>query len=328
MDNKQKPLISVIIAIYNPGKHLRKCLDSIVNQTYKNLEIILVDDGSTDSSLSVCKEYAEKDNRIIVHHKENSGVSSTRNEGIKLAHGDYFSFIDSDDYLELDAYEYMIELMEKHNVDAVNYEHFVTYTDRETVHKLKDENYGLFDRKQAMYQLVHKVMFAWNKLFSRRIIENVWFDEEIARGEDSLFAILAFDKADKIWFEKRPLYHYIQSENSAVRGLFRKSQLTAIKLIDIYEPFFSENYPELYDSQMGMLLNLMTTLYFDMCADKEKLSEEKTLVLKAFKNLYPKVNRKSLHRKRQTTLKVFRFSPKLSYAIRRINLTLRRLLHG
>ena len=107
MDNKQKPLISVIIAIYNPGKHLRKCLDSIVNQTYKNLEIILVDDGSTDSSLSVCKEYAEKDNRIIVHHKENSGVSSTRNEGIKLAHGDYFSFIDSDDYIECEMYEKM-----------------------------------------------------------------------------------------------------------------------------------------------------------------------------------------------------------------------------
>lgn len=328
MNNEKSPLISVIIAIYNPGKHLRTCLDSITGQTYKNLEIILVDDGSTDQSLDICKEYAEKDSRIIVHHKENSGVSATRNAGIRLAHGDYFSFIDSDDYLDEDAYEYMMNLINTHKADAVNYEHYITYPGRETTHKLDDKNYGLFDKNQAVHQLVHNVLFAWNKLFSKRIIENVWFDEEVARGEDSLFSVFAFDKAEKVWFEKRPLYHYIQSENSAVRGKFRKSQLSALKLIDIYEPFFAQKYPELYDAQMGTLLNLMTTLYFDMSSDKEKLTNEKAMVTKAFRNLYAKVDLQKLSRKRRSTLRLFRFSPRLSYAVRKINLTSRRLLHG
>ncbi len=328
MNGEKQPLISVIIAIYNPGRYLRACLDSITGQTYRNLEIILVDDGSTDDSLAVCKEYAQKDSRVIVHHKENSGVSATRNAGIRLAHGEYFSFIDSDDYLEEDAYEYMMDLIYTHKVDAINYEHYITYSSRETAHKLDDKNYGLFDKKEAVHQLVHNVLFAWNKLFSKKIIEDVLFDETIARGEDSLFSIFAFDKAEKVWFEKRPLYHYIQSENSAVRGKFRTSQLSAIRLIDIYEPFFREKYPELYDAQMGTLLNLMTTLYFDMCADKESLMQEKSKVIKAFKNLYGKVNLKKLSRKRRSTLRLFRFSPRLSYAIRKLNLGTRRLLHG
>lgn len=328
MSNNREPMISVIIAIYNPGKYLNGCLDSIINQTYKNLEIILVDDGSTDNSLEVCKEYAEKDSRVIVHHKENSGVSATRNAGIRLAHGDYFSFIDSDDILEPDAYEYMIDLVKKNNVDAVNYEHFITYPNREVAHTLPDNNYGLFDKNQAIEQLVYNVLFAWNKLFSKKIIENVWFDETIARGEDSLFSIFAFDKADKVWFEKRPLYHYIQSNNSAVRGKFRESQLSAIKLIDIYEPFFKEKYPQFYDAQMSTLLNLMTTLYFDMRLDKCNHKENQKLVVKTYKKLYKKVNIKSLSKKKATSLRIFRISPGISYFIRKANLTIRRIKNG
>ena len=328
MLNKSEPLISVIIAVYNPGKYLRACLDSIVNQSYKNLEIILVDDSSTDGSLEVCKEYAAKDNRIIVHHKENSGVSATRNVGISLAHGDYFSFIDSDDYLEPDAYEYMINLVNEHNVDAVNYEHFITKPSKETPHKLDDSNYGLFDRNGAIRQMVHNVMFAWNKLFSKKITEGLWFDENVARGEDSLYAIMAFDKADKVWFDQRPLYHYLQSDNSAVRGKFRKSQLSAINLIDIYEPFFKEKYPELYDPQMGMLMNLMTTLYFDMKADKEKLNDSCRLVVEKFRFLYKNINIKKLSKKSRITHTIFRISPNISYLIRRTNLFIRRIKNG
>lgn len=328
MYKDNEPLISVIIAIYNPGKYLRACLDSIVGQTYRNLEIILVDDGSTDDSLAICKEYAEKDSRIIVHHKENSGVSATRNQGIRLSHGDYYSFIDSDDILEPDAYEYLMELVKKHGADAVNYEHFITHPNRERIHKLPDENYGLFDRTGAISQLVHNVMFAWNKLFSKEIIGGVWFNEDICRGEDSLFAIEAFDKADKVWFDPRPLYHYLQSENSAVRGKFRTSQLTAVNLIDIYEPFFSEKYPKLYDHQMGMLMNLMTTLYFDMSMDKERFSKEKALVVSEFRKLYNKTDLTKLSAKRRKSLNLFKISPWLAYTVRRTNMIIGRLRRG
>lgn len=328
MNNNHEPLISVIIAVYNTGKYLRPCLDSIVNQTYKNLEIILVDDGSKDQSLAVCKEYAEKDSRVIVFHKENSGVSATRNQGIRLAHGDYFSFIDSDDYLEADTYEYLLNLMKTHKVDIVTHEHFITKPGKETAHSCADSAYGKFDRKQGIERLVRYFPFACNKLFSRSTIENLWFDETICRGEDTLFCVYAFDKANTVYFDKRPLYHYVQTENSAVRGSFRKNQLTAMNLIDIYDPFFREKYPELYDIQMGTMLNLMTTIYLDMKADKEKLKEEKKQVVNKFKELYKKVNLNNLSKKSKRKLSIFRFSPLLSYLIRKLNLLMGRVRHG
>ena len=328
MKNNNEPLISVIIAIYNPGKYLRACLDSIVNQTYKNLEIILVDDGSTDQSLAVCNEYAEKDSRIIVHHKENSGVSSTRNQGIRLAHGDYFSFIDSDDFIELDTYEYLVNLIKTHNVDIVNHEHFITRPSKETTHTSPEHAYGKFDRKKAMEIVVEYYPFACNKLFAKKCIENLFFDETICRGEDSLFCRFAFDKADAVYFDKRPLYHYVQSEDSAVRGAFRTSQLTAVKLIPIYEKFFSEKYPELYDNGMSYMLHLMTTLYFDMRCDKVNFSKEQKMVVNEFNKLYPKVNTDNLPSKTKKLYKSFRKSPTFFYLTKKLRMTIGRIKRG
>lgn len=328
MSNNHEPLISVIIAVYNPGKYLRACLDSIVNQTYKNLEIILIDDGSTDDSLAVCKEYAEKDNRIIVHHKENSGVSATRNQGIRLAHGDYFSFIDSDDFLELDTYEYLMNLMREIKVDIITYEHFVTKKSNEITHKANKNIYGIYKKKDAMNILLHHFPFAWNKLFSKKSIDGVWFNETICRGEDGLFSKQAIDNSETVYFDNRALYHYVQSEESAVRGKFRESQLTAINLIPIYDSLFSEKYPELYDYQMGSLMNLMINLYYDTKHEKRKFKEEQKTLVSKFKEMYHKINLSKLPKKRKLTLILFRFSPKLAYAIRRINLTVRRINNG
>ena len=328
MNNNHEPLISVIIAIYNPGKYLRPCLDSIVNQTYKNLEIILVDDGSKDESLAVCKEYAEKDSRVIVYHKENSGVSATRNQGIRLAHGDYFSFIDSDDYLEKDTYEYLMNLMKTHNVDIVTHEHFITRPGKETTHTCPDSVYGRFDRKNGMDIVVHHYPFACNKLFAKKCIENLWFNETICRGEDGLFTRFAFDKADYVYFDKRPLYHYVQSEDSAVRGSFRTSQLTAVNLIPIYDKFFSEKYPELYNYGMADMLHLLTTLYFDMRCDKENYSKEQKIMVKEFKSLYPKVNLTGTTSNNRKLCKAFRKSPTFFYVTKRLRLFLGRIKHG
>ena len=112
-------LISVIIPVYNVEQYLSKCLDSVVNQTYKNLEVILVDDGSTDNSGKICDEFALKDNRIIVIHKSNGGLSSARNEGLKFAKGQYVGFVDSDDYIEIGMYEKLLEVSLKYGSDVV-----------------------------------------------------------------------------------------------------------------------------------------------------------------------------------------------------------------
>ena len=111
--------ISVIVPIYNVEQYLRKCIDSIINQTYKNLEIILVDDGSWDNSPRICDEYAKRDNRIKVIHKKNGGLADARNTGLKMITGNYISFIDSDDYIEKTMYEKMIKVILKYNADII-----------------------------------------------------------------------------------------------------------------------------------------------------------------------------------------------------------------
>ena len=111
--------ISVIVPVYNVERYLKRCIESIINQTYKDLEIILVDDGSTDSSGNICDEYKKIDKRISVIHKKNGGLSDARNEGLKVVTGTYIAFVDSDDFLDLDMYEYMQKNIEKENADIV-----------------------------------------------------------------------------------------------------------------------------------------------------------------------------------------------------------------
>ena len=115
------PKISVIIPVYNDEKYIKKCLDSIINQTFKNIEVIIIDDGSTDKTLEMCSEYATSDDRIVVIHKENGGVSSARNLGLEKASGELITFVDGDDYIELNTYEKCIGLFEKESVEAVRF---------------------------------------------------------------------------------------------------------------------------------------------------------------------------------------------------------------
>jgi len=122
---KEEFLISVIIPIYNSEKYLKRCIDSIINQTYKNIEIICINDGSTDESYNILKQYEIKDNRIIILNKLNQGVSSARNDGIRISKGQYITFVDSDDWLELDAIENMVYLAKNKESDAIRKNYYL-----------------------------------------------------------------------------------------------------------------------------------------------------------------------------------------------------------
>lgn len=308
----KKFLVSIIVPFYNPGENLKKCLDSLVNQTYQNIEIILIDDGSTDCSLDIALQYAKTDDRIILEQQKNQGVSRARNRGIEIAKGDYFSFIDSDDYLELDTYEYLLRLLEEKQVDVVNYEHYITYPDKEIVHELSDDAYGLFDKAQAQYQLLYNVQFACNKLLPRKIVEGLKFDETILRGEDTLFAKMAFDRADLFWFDKRPLYHYVQSEESAVRGKFRKTQLSVVKLYDVCVPFYKEKYPELLKGFYAYMAGQLISIYYDMWADEEKYKNEQKKLLSIYRKNYKyAVQCKNVSKKQLVKYRIFNLSPQI-----------------
>lgn len=304
--------VSIIIPVYNTGKYLYKCLDSIISQTYSNLEIIIVDDGSNDESPKICDDYALKDNRIKVIHKENAGVSKARNAGIEIATGDYFYFPDSDDYIELDTIEYLINLISEYNCDIVSFEYFVTYKDREIQHKSNESTYGLFGIEDSHRAVMEGTPFAWNRFFSKKSMKKIFFKEKIYRGEDSLFVHECIEQIDSMWFDKRTLYHYVQSEESACRGKFRPVQLTGMLLFDEYKVLYKDKYPKLWKLFCKNFCSLPITLYYDMYNEKDIYKSEMKKLHKEFKEKY-KESKEIVEFSNKNKIKfgLFYFSPNL-----------------
>lgn len=303
-------LISVIVPIYNPGMHLRKCLDSLVKQTYGNLEIILIDDGSTDGSDALCNEYVKKDRRLRIIYQKHCGVSHARNVGIANAHGRFYSFIDGDDYLEADAYEYLLNIVEKYHVDIVSYEYFITNSKFETVHQSSEDDYGLKNRRQAQYHMLVKSQFACTRLFPEKVIHGLQFDEAIFRGEDTLFTRLAFEKADTFWFDSRPLYHYVQTEQSAVRGKFNKNQLSIVKLYDVLVPFYQAKYPDFLSEFYEYMANQLIMIYYNMWADKPNYRAERIWLHAVYTRYYHfTATYKGISKRNKMKFRIFKTMP-------------------
>lgn len=214
--NQKNPLISVIVPIYNVEKYLRKCIESILLQHYKNLEVILVDDGSPDNCGAICDEYAKKDSRVRVIHKENGGLSSARNAGIDAAKGDYIGFIDSDDTIESFMYQKLMDSIlvndTKISVCTFNY----IFDDGK---KLAKPNLGedrKFDFYHAMIEMNSHRLFdmgACTKLFSIDLFNNIRFPEG-KLSEDFYIMYKIFDKAQYVSYVATPCYNYFQRKNS------------------------------------------------------------------------------------------------------------------
>ena len=216
------PTISIIIPIYNMGKFLGRCLDSVVNQTYTSLEIILINDGSTDSSGDICDTYAQKDNRIKVIHQVNAGVSSARNAGLDTATGDYISFVDPDDYIELNTYETLITYLNS-GIDILR---FNANRKGEILNWLpfKGEYSGDRLEQEVVLPMIGSEKFGgmfilgvlWIHLFKRELIEknHIRFNKDLRRCEDRLFTITSMLYANKMFFTDDILYHYQVNDES------------------------------------------------------------------------------------------------------------------
>ena len=308
------PKISIIIPVYNVEKHLCKCLDSVLNQSYENLEIILIDDGSIDKSYNICDEYAAKDKRIRCEHQGNKGVSFARNRGIELATGDYLHFLDSDDYMDPDAYEYLVDLIDRYKVDAVGFEYYTTFLSGEDIpHRIDNDRYGYRDRKGTLYEhLFGSSNFLCTKLIPARKTSGLRLRTDIYRDEDTLYGVEALSQVNSCYFTDRALLHYVQSEDSACRGSFRKNQLTALKVIPIMEEIISCNYPEWLNKWRGKYLHLMTTLYRDMYMDANEYENEMNMVHKAFIELWNKGGKQAIDSwKNRIKLGLFKINPNL-----------------
>ncbi len=218
-------LVSVIIPVYNVEKFIGKCLDTATNQTYKNLEIIVVNDGTKDDSLAICYRYAEKDERIRIITKENGGLSSARNAGLEVATGDLCYFYDSDDYIELNAIECMVELQEKEQADlvVVNVDHVTEDGEKVLQRRIKDATYLIQNDEQRMEFLTgiyynRSIGFeVWNKLFDLHLIRNyhIRFEDNYkVFAEDICFLSYYLQHVSKIVAISDTFYHYLVRDDS------------------------------------------------------------------------------------------------------------------
>lgn len=215
LTNSNSLLVSVIVPVYNVEPFLRQCLDSIIGQTYPNLEIILVDDGSTDNSGRICDEYAEKDQRVIVLHTPNGKQSSARNRGLEIASGRYITFVDSDDWLETTAYEQCLDIIEvKQYPDILMFGYYRNSSDSETVHIVYDGE--AMSNRASIVALVNRTDFVPSvvlRLFKKSILKDLFFCEGRVY-EDVSFPLEAHLNAHTFYYYPYPLYHYRANESS------------------------------------------------------------------------------------------------------------------
>jgi len=255
-------LISVIIPIYNTEKYLKKCLKSVINQSYKNLEIILVNDGSTDNSTVICNDFADKDSRIKVIHCKNQGVSTARNIGIDLAKGDYINFLDSDDWLEQDTYENLVNCVIQYKVEVILFEYLINFENGEEIIKTHKRYHGYISKEEAISITIAPInRFSVTKLYKKNILKNIRYSQHIYIGEDTLFACEAIKEASQIYYLSKPLYHYLQSSNSATRSVFNERKLTGIKAYSQLLKMCETSFPKIiYIAKEAYILLLINTL--------------------------------------------------------------------
>ncbi len=225
------PTLSIIVPIYNGAEYLKKCVDSILAQEYTDFEVILVDDGSKDNSLQLCREYEQKDSRVVVFHKQNAGLVAARKSGVSVAKGKYIGFVDCDDFIDEDMYSRLMSEVEKHGSDIVAGGMTIDYKDHSIErHHIIPE--GFYDKK-ALETVVMPRALAYSdfikfgimpatcvKVFKREILEKALpnVSDSIKIGEDVCITFYSLAMAESLSVVRSSAYHYVQSDGSMIRG--------------------------------------------------------------------------------------------------------------
>lgn len=241
-------LVSVIVPVYNVEKYLEKCVHSIINQTYENTEIILIDDGSTDSSGKICDKFSELEKKIKVIHKDNGGVSSARNVGIENAKGEYISFVDSDDWIEPGMIEALYNIIISNDVQlaACNLYNEIENVDICNELKLMDTSIKILHEKDIYISSLNYTDvrgYLWNKLFSKKYITHK-LDNSLMQCEDLLFVTQYMHNIQRIAYTQKKLYHYVRNTTERKYNYTNRN----LTLMDAYEKIrveYIENCPEL-----------------------------------------------------------------------------------
>lgn len=249
------PKISIIVPVYKVEKYIHKCIDSILNQTFKDFELILVDDGSPDNCGKICDEYAKKDSRVIVIHKKNGGQATARNEGLEIARGEYIGFVDSDDYIEPDMYEFLYKMCVDNNCDIANCSSKIFFKDRIKV----NGGHGLIihNTREAMRAVIEGYLYdecLWSKLIKKDLFKELRIPDKIAY-EDTAFTYKIIYRAKKVCCKGEAKYNYIKRENSTMDRAVKNLNIDIVLIYEEMYKFMKNNYPEVCDLVILKLAN-------------------------------------------------------------------------
>lgn len=269
-------LISIIVPVYNVEQYLIKCVDSIINQTYTNIEIILVDDGSTDSSGFLCDSLSKKDPRILVYHKENGGLSSARNFGIEKVRGAYLGFIDSDDYIDPDMYETLYNLIKKDNSDVSMCGLYNIYANRRDEQVNEVKTYLLNPEEAIKMVLDSKItsVTAVNKLYKKQIFNDLRYDFG-KTSEDAFIIVRLLDKCKLISVTNERKYYYYHRYNSITKKPFSEKSLDVIDAYRLNYTIVRDKYPKIIDSAKRRVVWSYFYVFDLLCVSKDREKYDK-----------------------------------------------------
>ena len=236
-----KDLISIIIPVYNVSDYLDKCLESIVNQTYKKIEIIIIDDGSTDNSGNICDKWANIDSRIKVYHQENKGLSCARNLGIKKSTGKYLFFIDSDDFVSLDIIEFLYNSLINNNADIATCMNY-----RKKYKNLGNKSY-ICNKEESLKKLLYQencLVNVWGKLYKKELFNDVLFPKKMIL-EDLATTYLLFSKSKKTIINTIGKYYYVKRNDSIINSKFSRNRMIGLDIANNQTKFIKTNFPKL-----------------------------------------------------------------------------------
>ncbi len=240
------PLISVIVPVYKVEPYLEKCVKSIQNQTYRNLEIILVDDGSPDRCGEICDKLAKEDARIKVIHQKNNGLAVARNIGLEIATGEYIGFVDSDDYIDEDMYACLLAAITAHHVNLVVCKAKIVADNSECFADTADaETSMIFSKQEALRHILLNIdNSVCNKMFDRSLIGTLRFPHGKIHGEDFLFVLQYLSRINGAAVLDCKMYNYVKRDNSITSSSFSKSSLDEIYVKDEIQKYIIQNYPD------------------------------------------------------------------------------------
>ncbi len=221
----EKSLVTILIPAYNVEAFLPCCLDSVLGQTYQNLQVVIIDDGSKDRTLEICKSYFEKDSRVEYYTQENQGVAATRNHLLEKVKGDYALFVDADDWIEVDMIDFLLSKANETQADLVT---CGSVTNDSPTSKKYSER--ILSQDNAVERFLYHQEFRgslWNKLIKAALLTNCRFDDRISYGEDALFTWAILQNANRIAYTDRQLYHYRMNNDSISHSTFSPKKLSA-----------------------------------------------------------------------------------------------------